>query len=100
MDALFQRYGGHPFPFMDGMILTGRFEEFVDSVVNTLNREKEEQANWEFFLHKVFDKSFDEFIEEQKINKENQNLSAMAIETTIKYSMNILNNFNPEKGGE
>lgn len=99
MDLLFKRYAS-PFSFVDGMIQTGRFYEFVIDFIKTTNQEMEEKYDWDFFLHKVFDKSYQEFKEEIKTNKENQEMSEQDIETTVQYSMNILNNFNPEKGGE
>ena len=99
MDLLFKRYAS-PFSFIDGMIQTGRFYEFVIDFIKITNQEMEEKYDWDFFLHKVFDKSYQEFKEEIKINKENQEMSEDDIETTVQYSMNILNNFNPEKGGE
>ena len=99
MDLLFKRYAS-PFSFIDGMIQTGRFYEFVIDFIKTTNQEIEDQYSWEFFLHKIFDKSYQEFKEEIKNNKENQELSEQAIETTVQHSMNILNNFNPEEGGE
>jgi hypothetical protein len=99
MDLLSKRYASPCF-VLNGIIQTGRLLEFVDEIMTITEAEKEEKVNWEFFLHKVFEGSFNDFLEEQKHNKENQNLSVRAIETTIKHSMNILNNFNPEEGGE
>ena len=99
MDLLFKKYAS-PFVFMDEMIHVGRFVEFVDDFVKTTNREKEEKINWEFYLHKVIEGTFEDFVAEIEINKKNQNLSQRTIETTIQHSNNILNNFNPEKGGE
>ena len=71
-----------------------------DEMINKENQEKEDKANWEFFLHKVFEGSFHDFVEQQKIDKENQNMSERQIETTMQNTHNILNQFNPEKGGE
>ena len=85
---------------MGGMIQTGRFSEFVESFVKTINDEKEDEFQWEYFLHKVWEGSFSDFLEEIKINKQNQNLTKGTIETTIQYSMKILNNFTPDEGGE
>lgn len=99
MDLLFKRYAS-PFSFMDGMIQTGRFYEFVGEFIKATNQELEEKYNWEFFLHKVFDKSYQEFKEELETNKQNRELSEKDIEATVKHTMNILNNFNPEEGGE
>ena len=99
MDLLCQRYAS-PFSFMDGMIKTGRFHDFVIFFWNNAQKEKDEEASWQFFLHRVFDRSYSSFKEELKTNGENQNMSEQAIETTINHSLNILNNFNPETGGE
>ena len=98
MDLLFKRYAS-PFLFVDGMIQTGRFHEFVVEFIKTTNEDLEEKYDWEFFIHKVYDKSYQEFKEEIRINKENQEMSEYDIETTLNHSMNILNSFNPEEGG-
>ena len=86
---------------MDGMIRTGRFCEFVNNFVENVNKDKEEQMDWDFFLHKVFDMTFQEFKEKIENSKQNQSMSERTMETTIIHSQNILRNFNPEKeGGE
>lgn len=99
MDLLFARYAD-PFSFINGMIRTGRFREFVYSLSDAVEKEKNDREIWEFYLHRVFNKTFDGFKEELRINAENRNMSDRTIETTINHSMNILQNFNPEKGGE
>lgn len=43
------------------MIITGRFFDFVDSFVDTYNEEQEDKTLWEYWLHRVFDKSFEDF---------------------------------------
>lgn len=97
MDRLFNRYAD-PFSFMNGMIRTGRFCDFVESFIDTINREKEERSNWEFYLHRVFEGSYNDFVEGMKLDNENKHLSERTIETTVQQSMNILNKFNPERG--
>ena len=82
------------------MLQTGRFAEFVVELIQTTNKEKEDKARWDIYLHKVFDKSFDEWNAEIENNKSNQEMSAGTIETTVQNSLNILQNFNPIKGGE
>lgn len=106
MDLLYQRYAS-PFSFMEGMIQTGRFEEFVTEFVDVINKERQEQFEeqkeqtmWELYLHRVFDKSYGEFKQQAKVEQDNKNMSESQIETTINMSRNILANFNPEKGGE
>jgi hypothetical protein len=96
MDLLYQRYAS-PFSFMDGMIETGRFEEFVSSFIDTVNHEKEEKYNWEFFLHKVYEQTYAEFKDSISVDNSTQNMSVGTIETTVQDSMNILKNFNPKE---
>ena len=98
MDLLYQRYAS-PFSFIDGYMQTGRFDEFVVEFVNAINKEKEHQTRWDFYLHKVSPEvSFDAFIEEAENNKQNLNMSDEEKAETVKMAMNILNNFNPERG--
>lgn len=99
MDRLFKRYA-NPFLFMDGMIRTGRFCFFVESFLKEIHDELEEKTQWEFYLHRVFEGSFADFRAGIENDKQNQSMSEQAMETTIKHSMNILQNFSPEKGGE
>lgn len=101
MDLLFKRYAS-PFLFMDGMIQTGRFTDFVINFIQTTNQEKEDQLDWDFWLHKVWEGTFEEFKNGVEANRKNQNMSEQTIETTINESLDILQNFNPppEEGGE
>ena len=99
MDQVSKRYSDPCF-FMDGMIQTCRFSEFVSEFIKTTNQEKEDAFEWEFFLHKVWEGTFKDFKDGIKINKENQNMSDRMLKTTIQHSVNILNNFNPNEGGE
>lgn len=88
MDCLFERYG-NPFLLIDTLIISGRFTDFVLEFLEIQN----EKMMWEFYLHKVYDKSFDEFKESIKPVPKEQ------LETTVQNSRSILNNFNPN-GGE
>lgn len=88
MDRLFKRYAD-PFLFIDSLIISERFTEFVLELLEIEN----EEMMWEFYLHKVYDKSFDEFKESMKPVPKEQ------LETTVQNSRSILNNFNPN-GGE
>ena len=99
MDLLFKRYAS-PFPFMDGMILTGRFNEFVRELVHAHNIENEEKIEWEVYLHKVQGMTFSEFHEQIEQDKELQNMTEETKVSNVQTAMNILNNFNPKEGGE
>ena len=45
---------------LDQMIKTGRLEEFISELVEIRNEELEEKATWEFWLHKDFERSYNE----------------------------------------
>ena len=84
MDLLFSRYAS-PFLFIDTVIDARRFSDFVTHFCGV----NEEQKEWEYFLHKVFDKSFDDFRESLEPPK------PVNFETTIQTSKSILDNFKP-----
>lgn len=101
MDLLFKRYAS-PFSFIDGMIQTCSFSKFVDDFIETVIKEREEEEerlSWEYFLHRVYDKSYKAFKESMENDEKNKKMSEGAIETTIQSSMDILKNFKPA-GGE
>lgn len=91
MDLLFKRYAS-PFSFISTLLQAGRFSEFVDEFMKATG----EDDMWEYFLHKVFDKSFDEFM---KSTEPKEEMTAEQVETTIHNSQDILSNFIPEEGG-
>lgn len=88
MDLLFHRYAS-PFLLLDQIIPAGDLSEFV----STLWEIKEEEKEWQYFLAKVFDKSFSDFKESMKPQ---QGMSKQEIETTISESMSMINSFIPE----
>ncbi|WP_195547818.1 hypothetical protein [Holdemania sp. 1001095H_141210_F2] len=97
MDLLFKRYA-NPFLLLDNMITTGRFLEFILELIDIQNDEKIHDV----WIHKVFDKSFDDFKKLVFESKEIADVDNQNVETTIKESFEILNNFNPQnnQGGE
>ena len=92
MDLLFKKYAD-PFSLLSGYIQTSRFCEFINAFVKQNN----EDDRWEYFLHKVWDKSYAEFCDALQVTQDLQEMSEADMEATIKESMNILGNFNPEK---
>ena len=88
MDLLFVRYAS-PFILLDGLILTNSLKNFVDDFFDFINEDRE----WEFFLHKVYDKSWSEFSNEMK---QSENQKQVDLGATIVKSKNMLNNFTPE----
>ena len=45
------------------MIRTCRLEEFVGEVIQMHNDEQKEKTLWDVWLHRIFDKSYNEFME-------------------------------------
>ena len=76
------------------MIQTERLAEFVVEFMKSDNK----QRAWDFYLHKIFDKSFDEF-KECLSSSANVTPPEAKVETTVKESKNILNNFIPTEKG-
>ena len=81
------------------MIQSGRFNEFVVEFADAITKEKEEKNNWEFFLHKVWEGTYSDFIADVENNKKNLTMTKRTIETTVQDSLNLLNNFSPDERG-
>ena len=88
MDLLFTRYAS-PFVLLDGLILTNSLNKYVDDFFGFINEDRE----WEFFLHKVYDKSWSEFSNDMK---QSENQKPVDLGATLVKSKNMLNNFTPE----
>lgn len=84
---------------MDGMIHSGRFCDFVIEFIKAINEDNEEKSSWEFYLHKVQEGSYKEFVDEMENDKNNQNMTEEEKESIVRKSLQILNNFNPIEGG-
>lgn len=88
MDLLFKRYAS-PFVLLDNLIITNSLNNFISDFIDFVNKDNE----WEFFLHKIYDKSWSEFSDSIKQSDDHEPIDLGA--TLIK-SKNILNNFTPE----
>lgn len=92
MDLVFKRYAS-PFLLIDEMISNSSFIKFV---LNLIDAKNEEQL-YEVWLHKIFNKGFEEFKESVMNSVE---VEEMSVEETINQSWDILNSFTPKKEGE
>lgn len=88
MDLVFHRYAS-PFLLLDEVVKTGKLSEFVFMLWNTV----QEEQQWQYFLAKVFDKSFDDF---KDSIKPQQPISKKELEATVKESLDMMNTFVPE----
>ena len=90
MDLLFSRYAS-PFLLLDTVIETSSLCSFIDNQYNQV----EENKQWEFFLHKVFDKSWKDFLDEVSIS--NNETSNINLSDVIRKSRLSMAQFKPER---
>lgn len=89
---IYQRYAD-PFKLLNQMILSGRFQEFIEKLDDIQAKEKEDETMWEFYLHKVFNQTYSEFLNGTKKPQVNPDVNLGA---TIKDSYSILQGFVPD----
>ena len=87
MDLLFKRYAS-PFVLLDNLIITNSLNNFVNDFFDFVREDNE----WEFFLHKVYDKSWSEFSDSIK---QSDNQEPIDLGATLSKSKNMLENFTP-----
>ena len=92
MDLLFKRYAS-PFVLLDEYIASGSLSNFIDDFFKFIDEERQEETKWQFFLHKVFDKSWKDFCDEMKDDDKTEKVD---IGATVKKSYDMLNNFTPD----
>lgn len=94
---LYQRYA-NPMELLDGMLVTGQLHRFVSKIVDIYNEEREEKANWEYWLHKDWERSWADFL--QALN-DKPHAAPTQQETLdiVKESMSIMTSFCPVGGG-
>ena len=66
----------------------GELATFVTEVMKI----KQEENLWEFYLHRVLDKSFEDFLADNQVEE----VPEANLEATVKHSFKMLNNFQPK----
>ena len=102
MDLLYTKYA-NPMDFIHLYIKQGRFGEFVSNILEIDYKRKQEEAEkendrelWEFYLHKVYDKSFKDFKESlRNSNSEVLGMTDKEVEETKQHVSDILKRFAP-----
>lgn len=94
---LYQRYA-NPLELLDGMLMAGQMHGFVSKIIDMYNDEMEEKTNWEYWLHKDWERSWPEFL--QALN-DKPHAAPTQQETLeiVKESMSIMASFDPAGGG-
>lgn len=75
-----------------------RFEEFVRELVQMHNEELEDKQLWEIWLHRIFDKGFDEFKKSLGGHNEKAAPTQEEVKSIAMDSRNILAGFVPDEG--
>lgn len=77
------------------MIRTKRLYEFISELVQIRNEELDDKAQWEFWLHKDYERSFQEFREAIEQRKAQENISDEEQIEIVKESNRITSSFVP-----
>ena len=81
---------------LDKMIQARRLNEFIREFVKIKNQELEDQTRWEFWLHRVFDMTFKEFLSKTEQAAETEEvLPDEVLQATVLESMGIIDGFCP-----
>ena len=90
---VFKRYS-NPFSLFDELIESNQFNDFIMN----LNTKYIEDLEYELWLHKVYDKSFEEFKKDISISRDAQAgyMNEEDVKATVKKSNEILSNFKPQ----
>lgn len=80
---------------MNGMLRCGRLSEFVGETVTLYNEESREKSLWEVWLHRVFDKSYADFLRSVGELKDAEPTEE-EVKDIVSESMEMLKSFRPE----
>lgn len=94
MDLLSQRYAS-PFLILDEFIRLRQLHEFSVEILKTIAEERIHNARWEYYIHKVWDMSFEDYVKACEKPKEVE-LSHEEIGDIISKSKMMLKGFMPE----
>lgn len=96
MDLLSQRYA-NPYMIIDDFIRLKQFHEFTINILTTIAEEKTHKARWEYYLHKVWNMSFDDYVSECESKQEqNVEMTYQDIGNIVNDSKRMLEGFKPE----
>ena len=82
---------------LEQMMQAGRLAEFIDELGQIMWQEKADKQRWDFWLHRVFDMTFDEYVQLcEDSMQQNESSEKNDIEATVKHSYEMMENFHPE----
>ena len=71
MDLLSQRYA-NPYLILDDFIRSKQLHEFATETMRIIAEEKTSKTRWEYYLHKVFDMTYEEYLKLIRNRKKNK----------------------------
>ena len=75
----------------------GRLAEFIDELGQIMWQEKANEQRWDFWLHRVYSMSFEEYVQLcEDSMQQNESSEKNDIEATVKHSYEMMENFHPE----
>lgn len=80
---------------LEQMMQAGRLTEFIRELEQIIWQEKVDDQRWTFWLHRVFDMDFAEYVQLCEDNMKQQESSGN-LEATIKENYEMMENFHPE----
>lgn len=80
---------------LNQMIKGKRFSEYINEFVLMTNEELQDQTKWEYWLHRVFDLSYADFLAKTEENTSEVAMTKNELESTVKGSWEICQNFIP-----
>jgi len=96
MDMLSQRYAC-PFLVLDEFIRLQQLHDFLYEILKTIAEEKTHKSRWEFYLHKVYDMTFDEYVQLcENPPQQEQDMTHEQIGNVINESKMMLDGFVPQ----
>ena len=82
---------------LEQMLQAGRLAEFIDELGQLMWQGKADKQRWDFWLHRVFDMTFDEYVQLcEDSMRQNESSEKNDIEATVKHSYEMMENFHPE----
>lgn len=86
MDLVFKRYSS-PFLLIDTLIANNQFCDFILDLLDTINEEKV----YELWMHKVFDKEYEDFRKQfSYLKNRNQVTEKVDVDKVLQDSMSVL----------
>ena len=95
MDLLSQRYAS-PFLVLDEFIRLQQLHEFSIEVLQIIADEKTHAKRWDYYVHRVWNKTFEEYVDMCENPQTKEEMSHDDIGDVINKSKIMLEGFNPE----